>query len=1238
MFTPQRKVWSGWSLTPRSDVRKNGGASVPNPRNGGGGDGSVAKGKSVAFLEGPPPPLGSLADNGGNNVTVLDGGGDMDDWRRFSEAGLLDEASLEKKDRLALVEKVSKLEKELFEYQYNMGLLLIEKKEWTSKNEELRQALIEAQEILKREQAAHLIAISEVEKREENLRKALGVEKQCVDDLEKALREMRGEYAEIKFTSDTKLAEASALVVNIEEKSLEVEAKLHAADANLAEARRKSSEVERKLQEVEARESILRRERLSLNAEREAQETTLSKQREDLREWERKLQEGEERLGEGRRILNQREERANENDRLLKQREKHLEEVEKKIDMMNITLKEKEDDINTRLANLIAKEEEADLTKRSLDMKEKELLVLEEKLNARERMEIQQILDEHNNILEKKKHEFELELEQKRKSLDEELKSRVVEVDQREVEVNHKEEKIAKREQAVEKKLEKSKEKEKDLESKSKALKEREKVLKAEEKSLEIQKKQMLSERENLVILKAEVEKIKADIDEQQTRICKEREKLKVTEDERAEYIRLQSELKRENDKCRLEKELFLKEVEDLRQEKEHFEREWEVLDEKRTEIMKELKKVSEEKERLEKLKTSEEERLKNERIAMQDSVKRKEEALKLEKESFTACMEHEQSVLSEKARSEHDQMLHDFELLKRELEADIHNRQEEMEKHLQEREREFGEERSREQNKIDHLREVARREMEEMELERRRIKKEKEEVATNKRHLEVQQLEMRKDIDDLVTLSKKLKDQREQFLREREHFLAFVEKNKDCMNCGEIISEFVFSDLQSLQELDGAEVLPLPRLAENYLESMQGGGTSADGANTEFSPGGTCLGSPGGRMSWLRKCTSRIFNFSPIKKTEQVAAQGLGTESLPTEVNIEEESSKRLVGAEDEPEPSFVVPSDSFDVQRIQLDNSIRELQDEPTLSVEQSNMDSKTEELPEDSQHSELKSGRRKYAKKRRPMRRTRSVKAVVEDAKVILGETPEENKNEQNGNREGFVDIVEESRGDSGMASMGRKRNHAHASITTVSEQDADDSEVRSDSVTTGGRRKRRQTVAPAMQTPGEKRYNLRRPKVVGKAVAAVQATSDPTKGMKKAADGGEVTGEEASKQEAAIADSQGVNGENGQSTRLVQVTALESVVEIHEISADRAVRFETVTGGGNAEAMMLIGNAELSEEVNGTTEGPVEYGDEEYASEGDEGDGFGDEDEDDDDDESEHPGEVSIGKKLWNFFTT
>lgn len=64
-----------------------------------------------------------------------------------------------------------------------MGVLLLERKDWSTKYEEMREEFLETERVLKQENNAHLLSISDLKKREVNLKKDLGVEKQCVADV-----------------------------------------------------------------------------------------------------------------------------------------------------------------------------------------------------------------------------------------------------------------------------------------------------------------------------------------------------------------------------------------------------------------------------------------------------------------------------------------------------------------------------------------------------------------------------------------------------------------------------------------------------------------------------------------------------------------------------------------------------------------------------------------------------------------------------------------------------------------------------------------------------------------------------------------------------------------------------------------------------------------------------------------------------------------------------------------------
>ncbi|KAL2234951.1 UNVERIFIED_CONTAM: Protein CROWDED NUCLEI 1 [Sesamum indicum] len=640
-------------------------------------------------------------------------------------------------------------------------------------------------------------------------------------------------------------------------------------------------------------------------------------------------------------------------------------------------------------------------------------------------------------------------MDEKRKLFEEETKVKLDNLDEKESEINHMEEKLKKQEQALEKKSDRIKEKEKEIELKFKGLKEKEKALKLEQKNLDLLRREVVSDKESLQNLKEELEKMKAEISQKELQIHDATEKLRITEEERKEHNHMIQELKQEIERYKHQTDLLYKKSDDLKQDRKKFEEEWEALDEKRAELTKDLELLEQEKKMIDKLKSSGEKQLKEDKIATEAYIKRELEALKLEKESFEARMKHEQSMLSEKARDEHNKLLHDFETRRRDLEADMLNKQEEIEKTLQERERALEEKIEKEHSHIGHMKEVVQREMDDMRLERNRLEKDKQNIALNKRQLEEQQLEMHKDINELGALSQKLKLQRQQFIKERSRFVSFVETLKSCQNCGDMAGDYLLSDLH-ITELDDKEASPLQALGEELLEKV-----ASYEANAKKTPGENEPKSSesGGRISWLlKKCTPRIFNLSPTKNVQDVPSQNLDQALSDTLVNTAEN-----VGG-----PSMPVGTHGRS----------------GTPEVDRG-----VQEVPEDSQQSELTNRRRKSTRKpSRGVHRTRSVKTVVEDAEAFLRRNSGDVNPTEEQNKEAPASVDEESRGDSildgkAASTIPRKRTRAQSSKMTGGEE-TDDSEGGSVSVTAGGRRKRHQTGAPAIQNAGKPRYNLRR----------------------------------------------------------------------------------------------------------------------------------------------------------------
>ncbi|CAA3011413.1 Hypothetical predicted protein [Olea europaea subsp. europaea] len=153
-------------------------------------------------------------------------------WKKLIEAGF-DEEFIKRRDKAALIAYIAKFEAKIYEHQHHMGLLILEKKEWVSNYEQAKTA---TELKLKHEQATHTSNLANARKREDSLKKAVGIEKECVKNIEKSLHEMCAELAEAKVAAENKLTKAQIMVENAQKKFMEAEEKLHVAKLLEADA------------------------------------------------------------------------------------------------------------------------------------------------------------------------------------------------------------------------------------------------------------------------------------------------------------------------------------------------------------------------------------------------------------------------------------------------------------------------------------------------------------------------------------------------------------------------------------------------------------------------------------------------------------------------------------------------------------------------------------------------------------------------------------------------------------------------------------------------------------------------------------------------------------------------------------------------------------------------------------------------------------------------------------------
>ncbi|XP_038994840.1 protein CROWDED NUCLEI 4-like [Hibiscus syriacus] len=793
-------------------------------------------------------------------------------WKRLKEAGF-DEASIKKRDKAALIAYIAKLEAELSDHQHNMDLLTLERKELASQYEQIK-ASAEVSELMhKRDQAAHISALAEAKKREDGLKRALGVEKECLASIEKALHEMRAESAETKVAAESRLDEARSMIEDAGKKFAEAEAKFHAAKSLQAEATLIQRDAKRKIQQVEAHEDDFSRRTVLLKNDSDAKEREITRERKSLSERQKIVQQEHERLLDGQASLNQREEYILSRTQELNRLGKELQASKVDIEKEQRALKDEKSNIELTLVSLSKREEAIMEREALLSKKEKELLVSQEKLANKESAEFRKVIASHENALRTRKSEFESELELKRQMVEDEIEMKRRAWELKEMDISHKEDQICGREHDLDVRLRIIAEKEKEVAEKSNLIDLRGKDLSDFEKELELKKALLEEEKEEIGKTKVELQESLLLLEDKRNQVDRTKEKLEALRSDTHELSILELKLKEELDMVRAKKLELMADVDKLEVEKAKFETEWDSIDEKREELRKEAARICEEREAISKFLKDERDRLRREGDMMREQHNKDVESLNREREDFMKKMVTEHSDWFNKIQEERADFLLGIETQKRELENNIEKSREELESSFKEREEAFEREKKNQLDHINALKEITEEELEQATSERRRLDAERLEIKLDRERREHEWAELNKSIEQLKVQRHKLKLQRELLHADREEIHVEIEELKKLGDLKAALDNMTVAQMQrsivelSQQKASGRRNLKQQAVVQNVESGSDKNKVVALNGNGFNSPMSKPYSTPSSsRFSWIKCCSDLIFKHTPDK------------------------------------------------------------------------------------------------------------------------------------------------------------------------------------------------------------------------------------------------------------------------------------------------------------------------------------------------------------------------------------